>query len=193
MKSFKEYLQEQKQIEEGLGRWVGDLVDSAAKGTVKGISKAIVGTAKGIGKAGRAVNRGIKNRGGYIKTAKDAIGLGLSPVTLPLKAIGSVLGGGGHGGKGLKDSEKEDERKEGAARERRDRQTQEDAARQAEEIEMKKHGFHPGKVGRREAYRHWKVTHANLAKHNPGNADHDRAMISGTKFHPQSQNPGTIP
>lgn len=192
MKSFKEYLQEQKQIEEGLGRLVGDFIDSATKATVKGIGKGIVGTAKGIRRAGRAVNTGIKNRGGYIKTAKDAIGLGLSPVTLPLKAIGSVFGGS-HGGKGLKDSDREDERKEGAARERRNRQIQDETDRQAEEIEMKKHGFHPGKVGRREAYRHWKVTHAGLASHNPGHKDHERAMISGTKFHPQSQSPGTIP
>jgi len=184
MKSFKEYLQEQKQIEEGVLGAVGHFLD-----------KGIVGLSKLGWRGTKAVGRGLRDAN-WKKIGKVAAFPVVAPFKVAGMAAGALVGGlssSHHDHKGLKSSEKEEERKEGAAKERRDRQIQDEADRQAEEIEMKKHGFHPGKVGRREAYRHWKVTHANLASHNPGHKDHERAMISGTKFHPQSQSPGTIP
>ena len=186
MKTFKEYLEEQRQIEEGLGRIIGSALDSATAATVRGVGAA----GRGLGKAAVKTGKGIGKLAKILAKGTGAV-------------IGAFVPDHGYGHYGGRSSDEKAARELGAQRERdKIEKEQERARREAEELEnteMRTHGFDPNRTGSREGFRHWKITHRGMHLDDASHPDHMRAIernpdrrTGKPKFYPGTVRPSSI-
>lgn len=196
MKTFKEYLQEQRQIEieEGLGRIIGSAIDTAASATVRGAGRAARAAGKGLGRAAIATGKGLGKAGKVLAKAPFKI------AGAALGALASGVGGAYHGSRA---SDEKAARELGAQRERERMEKEQEKARreseEAEHAEMRTHGFDPSKSGSKEGFRHWKVAHRGMHLNDDTNPDHMRAIERNPdrrtgkhKFYPGTVRPSSI-
>jgi len=128
MKTFKEYLEEQRQIEEGLGSVIGGALDTAAVATGRAIAATGRAAKRAAGIGLRAAGRGLKSAGKAAVKHGPKIGhAGVELVKTPFKILGAALPGGHHDGRTYDKGKKEGREQE--AQKHRDIE----AAKQAEE------------------------------------------------------------
>jgi hypothetical protein len=97
MKTFKEYLEEQRQIEEGLGSVIGGALDTAAVAAGRAIAATGRAAKRAAGIGLRATGRGLKSAGKAAVKHGPKIGhAGVELVKTPFKILGAALPGGHH-------------------------------------------------------------------------------------------------